>query len=150
MSNQTGWRITKNIRQEVIDGADYCDHVTADDLSKAVGYSYESDSFGLVAALICCEPCRERFQAAEAEVPTTCHDCGQKHPRKEVTAWKWYDFYAPQGDEPIEVCNGCWTLEKHQQRLARDVEDYNNEHGIDDADEDDDDDIDEDDERQED
>ena len=34
--------------------------------------------------------------------------------------WRWYDFYAPQGDEPLEICKCCWEAPKHQERMLRD------------------------------
>ena len=140
MANQTGWVMTSTPRQEVIDGADFCDHVSAEDMCKAVGYGYESDSCGLVAAYICCQECCDAARKQEQEELVTCNDCGQRHPRKNVTAWKWYDFYAAQGDEPIEVCNGCWDQPKHQQRLKKDAQDYAEEFGVeDDLDDDEDD-----------
>jgi len=47
--------------------------------------------------------------------------------------WKWYDFYAAQGDEPLRICYACQKLAKHKTRVRRDREDYNAEFPNDDG-----------------
>jgi hypothetical protein len=37
-----------------------------------------------------------------------------------ITEWRWYDFYAAQGDEPYYICSLCWELPKHQTRMSND------------------------------
>jgi len=37
-----------------------------------------------------------------------------------ISMWRWFDFYAPQGDEELPVCSTCWNEPKHKQRLAED------------------------------
>lgn len=139
MANTTGFISTTTFSDEVMSGTDFCDHVTAEDLSKGVGYFYERDSFGLVFSEICCQECKDKAKAKEAEVIVQCGDCKQSFPRKLTTEWRWYDFYAAQGDIPSIVCNTCWTAETHQQRMARDARDYNEEMGFAEDDDDDDD-----------
>lgn len=140
MANECGYSNSKNYLQH-LDAADYCDHVTKEDLSKAVGYIYERDSFGYVFMEIVCEECRAKRQEQADDAMVCCHDCKKEHPRKVTTAWKWYDFYAPQGDEPYEICEDCWKEPKHQTRLANDKANYDAEFGTTD-DEDFDDDVD--------
>lgn len=129
MANTTGFKATTTFGDDVMVGTDFCEHVKEDDLSQAVGFFYERDSFGWVFTEICCQACKDKVKAEEAEVLVTCADCALPHPRKSTSEWKWYDFYAAQGDEPTIICNGCWSAEKHQQRMARDQQDYNAEFG---------------------
>lgn len=129
MANQTGFSTTTKFSDEVRDGADLCDHVTAEDLSNAVGYFYERDSFGLVGAYICCQACTDAGKNAEAEELVCCDDCKLSFPRKQTIAWKWYDFYAAQGDEPTIVCDTCQDADKHKARVAQDQRNYNEEFG---------------------
>jgi hypothetical protein len=42
---------------------------------------------------------------------------------KDMHQWKWYDFYAPSGEEPYQICRGCWDKPKHQQRMKEDERD---------------------------
>lgn len=92
----------------------------------------ESDSFGPVSEYAMCKDCYsvEKEKIQESEVG--CEDCKQMKKRSEVTPWKWYDFYAPQGDEPHNVCKDCWTKPLHQHRMAQDREDRDQELGQDD------------------
>lgn len=64
-----------------------------------------------------------------------CYDCKQPKFKYQVTEWKWYDFYAPQGDEPLVICDTCWDAPKHKERRRKDQADYNREMGHDDPDE---------------
>lgn len=131
MANQTGFSTTTTFGDEVMSGADFCEHVSPESLSNAVGYFYERDSFGLVYAEICCQACKEKGQNAEAEELVCCDDCKLSFPRKHTIAWKWYDFYAAQGDEPTIVCDTCQLADKHKQRVARDASNYQEEFGDD-------------------
>lgn len=130
MANETGFRATKSFTREILEGSDYCEHCTEKDLSKAVGYFFERDSFGLVGAYIVCQPCREESEAAEGEQDTTCFDCKQTVKVKDTIQWRWYDFHAPQGDEPLTICTACQAADHHKQRLAKDKQDYEQEFGI--------------------
>jgi hypothetical protein len=40
--------------------------------------------------------------------------------QKDLTTWKWYDFYAAQGDEPLLLCKECRNGERHKKRVAED------------------------------
>lgn len=103
-----------------------CQHVEAD---PAVAYelSREMDSFGPVSTHVMCKACSEAAEKAADEELIRCDDCGVEKPRKEVRTWKWYDFYAPQGDEPMEICTTCWSAEKHRERMRKDREDLEDE-----------------------
>lgn len=122
MANQTGYRATKTFTY--LEESDYCDHCSATDLSKAVGYFYENDSCGPVFRHIVCEECRAVCQKAEDEQPVMCHDCKLTVLVKDTINWRWYDFYAAQGDEPLVICKDCQGKETHIKRVARDREDY--------------------------
>jgi len=130
MANQTGFTRTTNY-EDILHGTDFCPHVTPEDTSKGIGFFYEKDTFGYVFTEITCQECKVEAQKAIDEEPTCCADCKQDKPRREVKRWVWYDFYAPQGDEPRMVCNDCWKLPAHQQRMKDDAEARNAEHGDD-------------------
>lgn len=129
MANTTGFTTTTNFSEEVLGGADFCKHVSLKKIDKGVGFFYERDSFGYVFVEIVCAACRDKGQQEIAESLTLCADCGLSHPRKNTRQWRWYDFYEPQGDEPRIICNGCWELPKHVQRMANDKADYEHEFG---------------------
>ena len=127
--NWTVDRLVLKVTQKNIDSVeDVCPHVHVGGSAHYVG---EQDSFGPVSSWLCCDECyaeAEKAQAARDQVETeVCHDCKQEVPRKDILEWKWYDFYAPQGDEPLCICKSCWTKEKHVQRRAKDDADYNEE-----------------------
>lgn len=103
-----------------------CEHVDAD-INLAVALRREMDSFGPVSSHVCCKACDEKAQEEEGNEPHECRDCHLTFPKKEGVLWKWYDFYAPQGDEPLFICNGCKTQPTHQNRLKKDQEDYERE-----------------------
>ena len=138
MSNQVGFRHTATFTS-VIDGADLCEHVTENGLAKAVGYFYERDSFGFVSVLICCEECREEIKKAEDATLVCCFDCKKQVLQGQTVAWKWYDFYAAQGDEPYIICNECRVKDTHKARVAKDNKEHGEEmYGNDDQDDDND------------
>lgn len=100
---------------------DYCGHLKVGDVAKLV--FCEDDSFGPVCRMAYCDECSVvALEEADNELET-CYDCGEEHPAKNVIHWKWYDFYAEQGDEPIRVCNGCSGKEMHLTRVRNDMED---------------------------
>ena len=101
---------------------DCCEHVGADS-SLAFVISREHDSFGS-EGYVTCESCYEQSLEEEDNSREVCHDCSQTVLRKEGYFWKWYDFYAPQGDEPLFICHECAKKEKHTERIRRDREEY--------------------------
>lgn len=106
---------------------DLCEHLQIGD--KAIVHT-ERDSFGPVGEVILCQDCEDERLKEEAEVQVICHDCKQEHPRSQTIAWKWYDFYAAQGDEPLTICDACRVADKHQARVRADEREYCLEHGI--------------------
>lgn len=106
-----------------------CEHVEADP-SVAFMQHMEQDSFGMVASYVCCEACNQEFEDYEDNIEHTCYDCKSKFKAKDGIAWKWYDFYAPQGDDPLYICNTCRTKPKHLERVRKDRADYEEEFGI--------------------
>lgn len=112
---------TSNLSADELECADHCEHVE-EDQSLGVKYSMESDSFGPVGVYIQCEECFEHTK--EQDRHNTCYDCGED---KKTTQWKWYDFYAAQGDEALEICDDCWSEPKHTQRRQKDSYDEDQE-----------------------
>lgn len=133
MANQDGYS-GKAPTGSALEGADFCEHTSHEDISKVVGYFYEKDSFGWVSVYAVCEECRAESQAQIDESTVCCGYCKLSFPKKETFEWRWYDFYAAQGDEPLIVCNGCGNSDAHKHRVARDREDYEHEFGIQDDD----------------
>lgn len=109
---------------------DHCEHLEVGDTATLV--FCEDDSFGPVGRMAYCKECAVIAQEEADNELEYCHDCGEEHPAKNVMHWKWYDFYAQQGDEPIQVCNGCASKEKHVKRVEKNIEDMNAEYGDDD------------------
>ncbi len=98
----------------------------------------ETDSFGWEPREIC-DVCHQAMLQEEEEQKYTCRDCKKSFSLKEgLILWKWYDFYAAQGDEPIPVCKDCRSGEKHTARCRKDREDMNWERNQGDFDSDDD------------
>ena len=112
---------SEEIQRELNRGASCCEHVDADP-KLAISMTAECDSFGREWHISCAE-CAARAEKEEEEAVVVCHDCKKSFPRKEVREWEWYDFYAPQGDEPLVVCHVCWKAPRHQERLKQDKED---------------------------
>ena len=100
-----------------------CPHVEQDPSCAAYNRK-EMDTFGPVATYVCCEACNAEAEEREGEELITCHDCGQEVKAKDALKWKWYDFYAPSGDEPLDICKACWVKEKHVERRRKDQADY--------------------------
>lgn len=98
-----------------------CEHVEAGTTPHSL--LCEDDSFGAVGRYVACEACAKKARDEERAVQYTCVDCKQPHTLAEgLILWRWYDFYAAQGDEPTPVCATCQTGPKHKQRVARDRE----------------------------
>lgn len=134
MANRMGY--TAATKFQYLDQSDFCDHTSYEDHSKAVGYFYEEDSFGLVGALIVCAECRDKTKEQEGNEKVVCHDCRMTVLHKNVVEWKWYDFDFKQGDEPTIVCNDCCVLPTHIARVDNDNANYRQEMGHDDSDDD--------------
>jgi len=98
---------------------DRCEHVEADPKCAYILFK-EDDSFGPVMRHVDCKACAEKAFAEEAEKVYTCNDCKKQFKQKDLTTWKWYDFYAAQGDEPLLLCKECRKGEKHKKRVAED------------------------------
>lgn len=111
--------VTQRDIDAALDGA--CEHVEVGKPGILVG---EQDSFGPVTRFLECPECRKASREQEDEELERCADCGKDYPRKEVVMWKWYDFYAASGDEPLCVCDGCRVKIKHRLRCWRDDRDY--------------------------
>ena len=103
------------------DRSDLCEHVEKD---KKLAYVVRSelDSFGPVGVYVCCKACEDEYKKAEDEELVTCADCKQEKPRSETFEWRWFDFYAPQGDEPLIICTTCRKGEKHAKRVREDAD----------------------------
>lgn len=108
------------------DGA--CEHVEKDAYLAHV-VRYEKDSYGIVASWVCCKKCDDKETEREGLETAVCHDCSKSVMKKDSFLWRWYDFYAPQGDIPLRVCNACRHAPKHIERVRRDQEDYEQEFG---------------------
>lgn len=108
-----------------------CEHVVQD-IKLAYVMHRENDSFGPVSSYVCCQACDEAIKAREGEEEHVCHDCKKTVKSKDGSFWKWYDFYAAQGDVPLFICNCCIGLPTHKARVARDKADYEAEFGDDD------------------
>lgn len=119
VSNKTKEEKDK-IARKLLDNC--CDHVN-EGSQPLYGYKAEHDSFGFESYGMC-EACWTEAKEQEMKEEITCRDCKKRHPKSEVLLWKWYDFYAAQGDEPIPVCHGCLKKPVHQARMKQDLEDY--------------------------
>lgn len=118
------------MKKKLVEQDGGCEHVEAD--PNLVAYvRYEKDSFGPVSSHAVCEACDKLADEEEGNEIHTCTDCKQDKPLKEGVLWKWYDFYAAQGDEPLFVCNCCKKEPKHLQRVAADRRAYDEEFGND-------------------
>lgn len=115
-------------KQALIDQDGGCQHVE-NDPSLATHVSRENDSFGIVSQYVCCQACFEELKQEEGRKVVTCNDCHGVFEAKDTKQWRWYDFYAAQGDIPLTVCNTCWDKDRHQNRMAKDHQDYIDELG---------------------
>lgn len=107
---------------KVVELDDLCEHVEADS-KKLYRISREHDSMGSESYGMC-EECWNKAEEYEDNQEDTCHDCHGVFKMKELKEWKWYDFYAPQGDEPLLICESCQQAEKHVERVRKDKADY--------------------------
>ena len=110
----------RKVNQDDLDADFACEHVKAGDSAHV---NQERDSFGIVGQAVLCDACHEAAEVAEGEETDFCYDCGKEYKIKDVIYWRWYDFYAPQGDDPLCICRDCWSKDKHQRRMAKDAAD---------------------------
>lgn len=98
---------------------EFCDHVQ---VNKSLAYVSlnEDDGFGPLSRYVVCKPCYEKAQQEYAEQSTYCDDCKQYKKNSQMRQWRWFDFYAAQGDEPVDICKECWELPKHEKRMSND------------------------------
>lgn len=120
-------------KQALAQENDCCEHVENDNSQLAV-VSYENDSFGREGYGMC-QACFDKAEEQADEELHTCNDCKSEVPLKKGVMWKWYDFYAAQGDEPLFVCDCCRSLATHQARVKRDQADRDWELGLEEDDE---------------
>lgn len=111
----------------ITDAWDHCDHLEVGQIAPYV--LGEEDSFGPVARNGMCKECYDECKKAAGEEIEICYDCGQEKPKKETQEWRWYDFHAPQGDEPMIICDECAKKEKHIKRVRKDHDDLRAELG---------------------
>lgn len=103
-----------------------CEHVEADN-SLLHAIQYENDPWGREGYCVC-EACQKKAEAKEDAEDHTCCDCKQSFTLASGgTLWKWWDFYAPQGDEPLPICATCRNKEPHLTRRRRDAADLETE-----------------------
>lgn len=115
-------------KQALAQENDCCEHVEKDNSQLAV-VSYENDSFGR-EGYGKCQACFDKAEEQADEQLHTCNDCKSEVPLNKGVMWRWYDFYAAQGDEPLFVCDCCRPLDKHQARVKRDQADRDWEQGL--------------------
>jgi len=113
-------------KKELIEQDGACPHAEKD-LNLAQVLRSEKDTWGPVSTYVCCFECDEKTSQQEQKEIVVCCDCSGSFEKSETIQWKWYDFYAPQGDQPMTICRGCRSKEKHQERVRKDREDYDSE-----------------------
>lgn len=99
--------------------SDFCPHI--EELPEmAVAVLCEDDSSGPVCRRVVCKECLDVAEADRLAERVQCYDCKEQKSRAQVYQWKPWDFSWVQGDEPLEICEECWTAPRHERRLARD------------------------------
>jgi hypothetical protein len=114
-------------KEEYAEENDACEHVIANP-GLMTSISYENDSFGREGYCMCDE-CKAKSEEEESDRDVVCCDCHLTMKAKETISWKWYDFYAAQGDEAMIVCNNCQRKDKHKARVRQDALDRDEELG---------------------
>lgn len=125
---------SEKYKQDRFDEDGGCEHVEKD-INLAYALRRENDSFGPVGSSVLCKACDDKADEEKGNETKVCCDCKQSVKVKDGIHWKWYDFYAPQGDTPLFVCKPCVLKEPHQNRIAQDNAAYNDEFGVEDDDE---------------
>ncbi len=87
----------------------------------------ETDSFGPLIRYVACKACYDESEEEWKNETFVCRDCKETKKNSLRVEWTWYDFYAPQGDEPYVLCRPCTALPRHRSRVASDNEDYKEE-----------------------
>ena len=108
------------------DRSDLCEHVEVN-RTQAYAVLCEDDCSGLVVRYVVCVSCYAAHEQEEGSRIRRCCDCHKDVQQKEGGEWRWYDFYAAQGDEPMFLCDVCRRLPRHLERRRRDLEDYQEE-----------------------
>ena len=126
-------KVIGEVKQSDIDRAldGHCDHVKVGTKAHLVG---EQDSFGPVTRFLYCTECYNKAKEEEGNEPVFCDDCGKEVPKKNTFEWRWYGFYAPQGDEPLIICKDCKGGEKHKKRVEADESERALDYDLDDDD----------------
>lgn len=109
----------------VIDDA-ACEHCE-NDITQAFVIAKEMDSFGPVSSHVMCKACFAIAKEEEGKEKVTCMYCKETILKSASKEWRWYDFYAAQGDEPTVLCQACYDSPRHQSRMARDRQEYEEE-----------------------
>lgn len=121
---------TNGVTNKVRESDDVCEHVEKDS-SLAWAFTQENDSFGVIDRYVMCKECSDAHDKASDEELVCCHDCNEEKATKYTRQWKWYDFHAPEGYDPLVICDDCWEKDKHVLRMRKDNEDYEWEFGED-------------------
>ena len=121
-------RFSSTTQLEFEDNSSCC-HIDENSLNKIVGYAYERDSFGEEKYFMC-QSCFDEYLKSDNEELVICHDCGKEVQKQNTISWKWYDYYEPEGLEPLIICTECQNKEKHIKRVADDkaAADYENDY----------------------
>lgn len=119
---------TDEDKKELIEQDGACPHAEKD-LNLAQILRSEKDTWGPVATFVCCLECDQKASEEEQKQIVVCHDCSGSFEKKDTIQWKWYDFYAAQGDQPLTICNTCRTRPTHRKRVEDDRADYEDEFG---------------------
>jgi len=129
MNSLSTKRDSRSIKACLADNrSDFCEHVEE---SKETAYAVfcEDDSFGPVGRRVVCKDCHDRAIGADNCSLVRCQDCCKDVTKSDTREWRWYDFYAAQGDEPRVICNECWKAPKHVARMDDDDDSYDEEMG---------------------
>lgn len=117
-TNKSMAKVTEEIHSK-------CKHLKEGDIAHRV--SYENDGLGEPESYAMCKVCSDESLLEQNDVEERCRDCGELHKTGDMIKWRPYDFYAPQGDEPLLICNECCGKEKHRCRVEKDRGDFEDE-----------------------
>lgn len=106
---------------------DCCEHVSANPALLYVT-SFENDPWGREGHCSC-EECFNKATEEDGCEEVVCHDCKETKVKSQTREWTWYDFYKPQGDVPLCICDTCLTGTTHTSRVSQDKYDYEQEMG---------------------
>lgn len=111
------WPVSK-FGKKVTEEMEHCTHLKVGEVAYRVDAEY--DSFGPLDFFAMCKECAEEQDRLAGEEEVTCDDCKGEFKKKDTIEWRWYDFYAAQGDEPVCLCIACSKAQKHLDRVAKD------------------------------